>query len=125
MLALSAELVAHLVEARHQRTTVLLRGLAVDDDAPGGEGGPQGEPRDSNERRLKAVCQIERELDTLFAVALDVEVDHHCRKGHHLFPVSFDQTRASREPLRRTMIQVKSALRSQHSPPQRPWIDLR
>jgi hypothetical protein len=28
----------------------------------------------------------------LFAVALDVEVDHHGRKGHHLLPVSCDQT---------------------------------
>ena len=33
-----------------------------------------------------------RELDTLFAVARDVEVDHHRRKGHHLLPVSCDQT---------------------------------
>jgi hypothetical protein len=60
MLALSEELPAHLVEARRQCTTVLLREFAVDDDASGSESRPQGQPRDSNERRLKAVCQIER-----------------------------------------------------------------
>jgi hypothetical protein len=42
----------------------------IDDDAPGGESGPQGQPRDSNERRLETVRQIERELDALFAVAI-------------------------------------------------------
>jgi hypothetical protein len=92
MLALSAELPAHFIETCCHRPIVLLRRLAIDGDASRSENGPQGQARDANECCLEADGEIKRELDSLFAVPLDVEVDHHGRKGHHLLPVSCDQT---------------------------------
>ena len=87
MLPLDAELLAHLLEAGRRHAIVMLGGFAVDHNASGGESRPEGQARDANERCLKPVRQIERELDSLFAVALDVDVDHYRRNGHHLFPV--------------------------------------
>ena len=87
MLALNAELLAHLLEAGRRHAIVVRGGFAVDHNASGGEGRPQGQARDSNERCLKPVRQIERELDSLFAIALDVDVDHYRCNGHRLFPV--------------------------------------
>ena len=87
MLALNAELLAHLLEAGCRHAIVVRGGFAVDHNASGGEGRPQGQARDSNERCLKPVSQIERELDSLFAIALDVDVDHYRCNRHRLFPV--------------------------------------
>jgi hypothetical protein len=86
MLALDTELFAHLVETCPHRAMVMLRRFTVDDDASGGESGPQGQAGNPNEGCLKAVRQIERDLDPLFAVALGVEVDHYRCNGHGLFP---------------------------------------
>jgi hypothetical protein len=87
MLPLNAELLAHLLEAGRRHAIVVRGGFAVDHNASGGEGRPEGQARDSNERCLKPVSQIERELDSLFAVALDVDLDHYRCNGHCLFPI--------------------------------------
>ena len=47
-----------------------------------------GQARDANECCLKALGQIKRQLDPLFAIALDIEMDHHCGKRHYPFPCS-------------------------------------
>jgi hypothetical protein len=86
MLALDTELFAHLVETCPHHAIVMLRRFTVDDDASGGESGPQRQAGNPNEGCLKAVRQIERDLDPLFAVALGVEVDHYRCNGHGLFP---------------------------------------
>jgi hypothetical protein len=91
MLALSAELPAHVIETCCHRPTVLPRRLTIDGDASGSENGPQGQARDANECCLEAVGEIKRELDSLFAIALEVEMDHHCGKGHGLFLASSDR----------------------------------
>ena len=88
MLPLNAELLAHLLEAGRRHAIVVRGGFAVDHNASGGEGRPEGQARNSNERCLKPVSQIERELDSLFAVALDVDLDHYRCNGHRLFPLS-------------------------------------
>jgi len=50
-------------------------------------------PSELSSRDESALLGMQRrELDALFAVAFDVEVDHHRCKGHHLFPVSSDHT---------------------------------
>jgi hypothetical protein len=82
MLALRAELPAHLIQTRRHRPTVLLRRLAIDGNASRSENGAQGQARDANERCLEAVGEIKRELDSLFAIALEIEMDHHRGKGH-------------------------------------------
>ena len=107
MLALNAELLAHLLEAGRRHAIVVRGGFAVDHNASGGEGRPQGQARDSNERCLKPVSQIERELDSLFAIALDVDVDHYRCNRHRLFPVVPGSLFASFPDA--TMIQVKEA----------------
>jgi hypothetical protein len=87
MLSLNAELLSHLFEAGRRGVIVILGGFAVDHNASGGESRPQRQPRGADKRRLKPRCQIERELHSLFAVALDVDVDQYRRNGHHLLPL--------------------------------------
>src|SRR5262245_8905480 len=67
MLALSAELPAHVIETCCHCPTVLLRRLAIDGDASRSENRPQGQARDANECRLEAVGEIKRELDSLLS----------------------------------------------------------
>jgi hypothetical protein len=55
MLAFAAESPAHLIEACAHRPAILFGGLVIDDDAPGGESGPQWQACDANESRLKSV----------------------------------------------------------------------
>ena len=66
----------------------MLRRLTVHGNASRSEHGPQGQARDANECCLKALGQIKRQLDSLFAIALDIEMDHHCGKRHYPFPCS-------------------------------------
>src|SRR5262245_4319770 len=91
MLALSAELPAHVIETCCHCPTVLLRRLAIDGDASRSENRPQGQARDANECCMEAVGEIKRELDSLLAIALEIEMDHHRGKGHRLFLASSDR----------------------------------
>jgi hypothetical protein len=84
MLSLNAELLSHLLEAGRRGGIVILGGFAVDHNASGGEGWPQRQARGADERCLKPRCQVKRELHSLFAVALNVDVDQYRRNGHHL-----------------------------------------
>ena len=124
MLSLNAELLSHLFEAGRRGGIVILGGFAVDHDASGGEGRPQRQARGADERCLKPRCQIERELHSLFAVALDVDVDHYRRNGHHLLPLVQWAALFASCP-RATLIQVKGQSLQLQNPFQCSWIDLR
>jgi hypothetical protein len=78
MLALGPEPPADVVQACAHRAAIVLRGLVIDDDASHGESWPQRQAGNANEGHLKAVGQSKSKLDSLFAVALDVDVDHQC-----------------------------------------------
>src|SRR6516165_12432398 len=82
MLALGAELLAHVLETCARRAALMFRGLAIDDDTPRGKSRPQRQASDANERCLKAVGQSKSKLHSLFTVALDIEVDHHSYERH-------------------------------------------
>jgi hypothetical protein len=85
MLALGAEPPAHVIEPRAHRAAVMFRGFVIDDDARSGESGPQRQAGNANKRCLKAIGQSKCSLDSLFAVARDVEVDHHGCGRHRQF----------------------------------------
>ena len=72
-LALIAELLAHLVEAGALLPRDVLSRFAVDGDACADESRPRRQPGNPDERGLKTICQGQRDLDSLLAVALDVE----------------------------------------------------
>jgi len=74
----------------------MFRGLVIDDDASGGESGPQRQAGNANERCLEAVGQSKRKLDSLFAVALDIDVDHHRCERHRLFRLAAIDRRTDR-----------------------------
>src|SRR6516164_2870732 len=82
MLALRAELLAHVLETCARRAALTFRGLVIDSDA--------------NERCLKAVGQSKSKLHSLFTVALDIEVDHHRCERHRLFQLAAIKKRTDR-----------------------------
>jgi hypothetical protein len=57
--------------------------------------------REANECCLEAAGEIKRELDTFFAIALEIEMHHHRRRTSPA-PCSFGQARASRKSLQCT-----------------------
>jgi len=96
MLALGAELLAHVLETCARRAALMFRGLAIDDDSPRGKSRPQRQASDANERCLKAVGQSKSKLHSLFTVALDIEVDHHSYERHRLFQLAAIKKRTDR-----------------------------
>jgi hypothetical protein len=82
MLGLGAESPAHVIETCAHRAALVFRGLVIDDDGADSESGPQRQAGHANERCLKAVRQSKSKLHSLFAVARDVDVNHHgCERG--------------------------------------------
>ena len=84
-LSLGEEFLAHFLEPRRYLTAVVLRWFAIDGDTSGSKSRPQRQARNPDECCLKSIRQSKRELDSLFAVALEVEMDHHRCKGHRSF----------------------------------------
>ena len=118
------ELLSHLLEAGRRGGIVILGGLAVDHNASGREGRPQRQARGADERCLKSRCQVERELHSLFAVTLNVDVDQYGRNGHHLLPLIQPAAFSASCP-RATVIGVDANPCNCRDLFQCSWIDLR
>ena len=75
----------------------MCRGLVIDDNASSGKSGPQRQAGNANERCLKAVGQGKSKLDSLFGVALNIDVNHHRCERHTLIPACDDQANGPTE----------------------------
>ena len=96
MLPFGAEPPAHVIETCAHRSALMCRELVIDDNASSGKSGPQRQAGNANERCLKAVGQGKRKLDSLFGVALNIDVNHHGCERHRLFRLAAIKKRARR-----------------------------
>ena len=88
----------------------MCRGLVIDDNASSGKSGPQHQTGNANERCLKAVGQGKSKLDSLFGVALNIDVNHHRCERHTLFPLATIRQRTDRTFRRGAMVAMSVAL---------------
>jgi hypothetical protein len=85
LLPLREKFLPHRVERGGHLLQVTPGRLGVERHAGGSESQPELQAGDSDQGRLNAIRQIEGELDSLLAVALDIEVHHHRSVAHRSF----------------------------------------